>query len=315
MTPLNALTFKQLRALEAVAQYGSISSAAESLALTPPAVHSQLKALDETFGCAMLTRNKHGTFEATAEGAILLAAFQKVSAALEKAVQTIDSLKRGLAGTVILGVVSTGKYFAPSVVASLKKTFPDIEVVLQIGNRDSIISALDAGRIDLAIMGRPPRQPGVEAYSIGDHPHVLIASPDHPLTKVSEASAEQVLAEHFLMREQGSGTRILAMRFLDQFGEGQPFTYTEMDSNETIKQAAIAGLGIALISIHTAAEELKSGRLALIHARNLPIVRQWFVLHRADEKPTGAAERILTAIRDQSRHLLHLDEIREILKS
>lgn len=315
MTPLNALTFKQLRALEAVAQYGSISSAAEALALTPPAVHSQLKALDETFGCAMMTRNSHGSFETTAEGAVLLAAFQKVSAALGKAVQTIGSLKRGLAGTVILGVVSTGKYFAPSIVASLKKEFPDIEVVLQIGNRDSIISALDTGQIDLAIMGRPPRQPGVEAYGIGDHPHVLIASPDHPLTKVREASADQVLAEQFLMREQGSGTRILSMRFLDQFGEGRPFTYTEMDSNETIKQAAIAGLGIALISIHTAAEELKSGRLALIHARNLPIVRQWFVLHRADEKPTGAAERILTAIRDQSSRLLHLDEIREILKS
>ena len=313
MNVLNALTFKQLRALEAVAQYGSISSAAEALALTPPAVHSQLKALEENFGCAMLTRAAHGAFEATAEGTVLLEAFAKTSAALQKAVQQIDGLRKGLAGTIILGVVSTAKYVAPAIVANLKKEFPEIEVVLHVGNRDRIIAALEAGEVDLAIMGRPPRRPEVIAYGIGDHPHVLIASPEHPLAKLPEATAEQVLGEHFLMREQGSGTRILSMRFLDQSGEGRPFTFTEMDSNETIKQAAIAGLGIALISIHTAIEELKSGRLSLIKTKNLPIVRQWFVLHRADQEPSGAMERILEAIREQAQHFLHVEEIKDIL--
>lgn len=313
MNPLNAITFKQLRALEAIAQSGSISSAAETLALTPPAVHSQLKALEENFGCAMVMRSSHGAFEVTAEGAVLLEAFSKTSAALQKAALQIDGLKKGLAGTVILGVVSTAKYVAPAIVANLKKDFPEIEVILQVGNRGDIIAALDAGQIDIAIMGRPPRRPEVVAYGIGDHPHVLIASPDHPLVSLPEATAEQVLGEHFIMREQGSGTRILSMRFLDQFGEGRPFTFTEMDSNETIKQAVIAGLGIALISAHTAIEELKSGRLRVIHAKNLPIVRQWFVLHRADQKPSGAMERILETIREQGNHFLHVEEIREIL--
>lgn len=313
MTQLNALTFKQLRALEAVVRTGSISSAAEDLALTPPAVHSQLKTLEANFGCSLATRTAQGGFEATAEGLALLEGFDKTTAALEKAFLRIDGLKRGLAGTVVLGVVSTGKYVAPAIVAELKRSYPDIEVILQVGNRDTIIAALESDQIDLAIMGRPPRQPEVVAYGMGDHPHVLIAAPDHPLAWAENASPDAVLKEHFIMREQGSGTRILAMRFLDQFGEGRPFTFSEMGSNETIKQAVIAGLGIAVLSIHTATDELKSGRLALIRARNLPIVRQWFVLHRADQMLSGAMETILTAIRDRGRSFLHADEIGHIL--
>ncbi|EPX79489.1 LysR family regulator CbbR [Salipiger mucosus] len=292
MNILNSLTLKQLRALEAVERTGSISRAAEELGLSAPAVHSQLKALDATFGCAMLSRAGTGRFTATAEGAVLLQAWEKADAGFRLALRRIDSLQKGLAGMVVLGVVSTGKYFAPGIVARLREACPEIEILLRIGNRDEIIAALQDGALDLAIMGRPPRDPPLETLAMGPHPHVLIAPPGHPLADGRELTAQDVLSETILMREQGSGTRILATRFLDRLGEGLPYARSEMGTNETIKQAVIAGLGLALISYHTVVEELRSGRLVSLDLPGLPIMRHWFLLHRADSEPTAATRTV-----------------------
>jgi LysR family transcriptional regulator, low CO2-responsive transcriptional regulator len=299
MKRLEALTFKQLRALDSVASTGSISRAAEMLLLTPPAVHSQLKALEANFGCDMLHRDSHGRFTLTGEGAALLEAHKRSQSDFRMAVQRIDALHKGLAGTVVLGVVSTGKYFAPGLVAQLRREHPDIEVVLKVGNRNMIISALEDRAIDLAIMGRPPRMPTVTAYVIGNHPHVLVVPPGHRLLAVPRIDPEDILAEPFILREEGSGTRILCVRYLDRIGGGQPYESVEMGSNETIKQAVIAGLGIALISFHTVTEELRAGRLIAPVVRDIPIMRSWFVLHRQDQTLPGATERVLDFIRAQ----------------
>lgn len=315
MSIINTITFKQLRALAAVVETGSISGSADLLGLTPPAVHTQLKVLEENFGCVLVDRNRTGRFEATSAGRALLDAHEVSLSALTRAISSIEAMKMGRAGRVVLGVVSTGKYFAPSIVAQLKQDFPGIDVVLQVGNRDRTIASLGSGKIDLAIMGRPPRQPAVTAYNIGDHPHVLIARPGHPLVAGSKADKDDILKENFIMREPGSGTRILSMRFLDQLGEGQTFTFTEMESNESIKQAVIAGLGIALISAHTIIEELKSGRLAIVRAAPLPIIRHWFVLHRSDLMPDSAMKTVLDYIRANGETLLAESEIKTLLSA
>ncbi len=288
MKRLNALTLRQLRALKAVIATRSISRAAEDLALTPPAIHSQLKHLEEAFGCALLDRSAPGGFAATPEGQVLAEAYDRAWAGLTLAIHRIDALQRGQTGTVVLGVVSTAKYFAPGLVARIKAEYPDIDIVLQIGNRDLILSRLSDGALDLAIMGRPPRDPPVTAVLLGDHPHVMIAPPGHPLAARTGLAPDDILAQTVLLREPGSGTRILAMRYLDQLGSGRPYDAVETESNETIKQSVMAGLGIALISFHTVHDELAHGRLVELHAPGMPILRKWFLLHRTDQLPRGA---------------------------
>lgn len=103
---------------------------------------------------------------------------------------------------------------------------------------------------------------------------------------------QELLAETFLAREPGSGTRILMTRFLDRIGDGTPWRMVEMGTNETIKQAVIAGLGIALISQHTVTEELRSGRLVTLRAIGLPIQRSWFLLRREDGVLSPAGQRV-----------------------
>lgn len=282
MPKQEAITFKQLRALRAVADCGTMTAAAETLSLTPPAVHTQIRGLESALNSKLLESSGPSGAVLTPEGTAVLDAERQIGEILNTCIDRVRALRDGQSGVVVLGVVSTGKYFAPGLVAQLRDAFPDIDVVLKVGNRDKIISDLQNRAVEFAIMGRPPRSPAVRAYELGPHPHGIIASPDHPLAGQDVVTPEDLLTATFISREQGSGTRILMTRYLDRIGEGVPYRQIEMGSNETIKQAVIANLGIAMISMHTACEEIRNGRLVLLNAPGLPIVRHWYLLHRQD---------------------------------
>ncbi len=277
-----SITFKQLRALEAVVERGTISLAAEQLGLTAPAVHTQLRSLEENLGCALLDRSDPRSPALTAEGKLLLDAHKRMQAVLASSLQKIASLHDGYKGSVVLGVASTGKYFAPKLVADLRQVFPDVDIRLKVGNRDTLLEALSQRAIELLIMGRPSREPAVIARELGDHPHIFIAAPDHRLAGLETVAVSDLLEETFLCREQGSGSRILMERYLGQIGDGQPYKTSTMGSNETIKQAVMAGLGIAMISQHTVTEELASGRLVQLRTERPAIVRQWYLMYAKD---------------------------------
>lgn len=299
MPRLEAITLKQLRALRTVHEYGSITAAAEILSLTPPAVHTQLRLLEQNLDCTLLDRSSSGGAQLTNEGRAVLDSDITIEAALDICSRKLRAYKEGRTGLVLLGVVSTGKYFAPRLVAQLRDAFPDIEVSLKVSNRDGIVTALQQRTIELAIMGRPPRTPAVHAEPIGEHPHVIIAAPDHPLAAVRGIAPQALLDQTFLAREQGSGTRILMTRYLDRIGRGTPYRLLEMESNETIKQAVMADLGVAMISQHTVTEELRTGRLVTLDADTLPIRRQWYLLHRADLGLSPTLQTVFGFISDQ----------------
>ncbi|MCV2447831.1 MULTISPECIES: LysR family regulator CbbR [Paracoccus] len=292
MARIDAVTLRHLRALRAVTGSGSLTAAAAELGLTPPAVHGQLRALEDLMGAALVCRGEHGAFLPTDEGRAVLAAEAQIAIALDGCARRVAALQSGHVGNVSLGVISTGKYFAPRLVADLRRALPEVEVTLRIGNRDALIQWLQSRALDLAIMGRPPRAPAVVAELIGPHPHVIIAPAGHPLADADPATPQDLLAETFLAREAGSGTRILMTRLLDRLGEGTPWRMVEMGTNETIKQAVIAGLGIALISQHTVTEELRAGRLVAIRAAGLPILRSWFLMRREDMALSPAGQRV-----------------------
>ncbi|MGF1501155.1 MAG: LysR family transcriptional regulator [Paracoccaceae bacterium] len=273
-----SVTLKQLRALAAIVETGSVTAAAGQLHVTPPAVSTQLKALEEGMDAQCLNRGPDGKVSLTPVGREVLNTVHKIETALGQCFERVRALRAGLTGYVAIGVVSTGKYFAPGLVAELKGIHPEIEIGLKVGNRTAIVEALSRGEIELAIMGRPPQEPAVRAETLGEHPYIIIAPPTHPLARQIEVSAEDLLAETFLGREQGSGTRILMRRYLDRIGEGRPYRMIEMGTNETIKQAVMAGLGIAVISAHTVVPELEAGRLVMLRMPGLPLIRHWYLV-------------------------------------
>ncbi|NCT12622.1 MAG: LysR family transcriptional regulator [Rhodobacterales bacterium] len=299
MIRLDAVTLKQMRALQAITDTGSMTAAAARLGLTPPAIHSQIKNLEAAFETPLLARGADQAESGlTPQGAAVVDAMRRIEVILSQCGGQVASLARGEAGEVTLGVVSTAKYFAPLLVRQLAAICPQIRVTLQIGNRDDIIGRLARHSVDLAIMGRPPRVPLLQATPIGPHPHGIVAAPDHPLAGRGPLSGGDLLAHTFLSREEGSGTRILMTRYLDNLGEGVMPAMVEFGSNETIKQAVIAGLGIAFLSLHTVTNELRFGTLVQLGAPQLPIVRHWFLVYPQDARIGQAAQHLHGAILD-----------------
>jgi DNA-binding transcriptional LysR family regulator len=286
---MSNVTVRQLRALVAIRETGKISSAASRLGLTGPAVTLQLKQVEDEFGIALFDRASDG-MRPTVAG---LAAVEAARAVLDRLRQLGDEMKSiaaGGKGALTLGVVSTAKYFAPRMIAAFRKREAGITVDLIVGNRSEIIDALHRNTVDIALMGRPPRDVPVRAAIFGDHPLVIVAPADHPLARRHDIAKEVIAREHFLLREQGSGTRMsLEFFFSDVPGRIESIG-TEMGSNETIKQAVMAGLGIAFLSAHTIEQELQLGRLVILDVIGMPIRRQWFSVVRADRNPSPAMQ-------------------------
>ncbi len=286
---MNDVTLRQLRAFEATMRLGRISAAATELHVTAPAIGQQLKLLRRTVGVDVAFKTKEG-FRPTNAGLELLNAIERIETELNRCGLALSAIAEGSAGTVDFAAVSTAKYFAPLLLARFRDTHPDVRVRLLVGNRRETVARLAAHGADIVVMGRPPRELDLVVADIGPNPHVVVAGPDHPLARRRSVHLTELLDEHFLVREAGSGTRSLAdAMFRDANLTPPPASI--MSSNETIKQAAIAGLGIGLLSSHTVQAEVDSGRLSVLKVEGLPIVRRWFITRPAeiDLLPAGQA--------------------------
>ena len=281
------ITLRQLRSVRAIQNRAKISSAAKDLGLTAPAVTLQLQQLEAEVGLPLFDRTPEG-MRPTAAGLAVLEAARAIDERLRLLNEEIASISEGKAGNLKLGVVSTAKYFAPRLIAAFLKQHPGIHIDLFVGNRADTIAALKRHDLDTALMGRPPRDVPVRSLMFGDHPFVIIAPADHPLAGKHNISKAEIAQQRFLIREPGSGTRTSLEIYFADVPEKLDDLGTEMGSNETIKQAVMAGLGIAFISAHTIEQELQLKRLVILDVEGMPITRQWFGVSRLDRSISPA---------------------------
>jgi DNA-binding transcriptional LysR family regulator len=282
---------RQLRALAAVEKHHSVTAAAKQLHLTQPAVTLQIRNLQALAGLPLIQRTGDGML-LTDAGREVLALSERIEAAIASCETALEMMAGKTAGHISIGAVSTAKYFVPFAISGFSGLHPDIDIQLTIGNRQEISAALRGYDLDFAIMGRPPVDIDMKVHLIGDHPHVIIAPTAHRLARKSRLPLRELARETFLMREPGSGTRGLMEQLFESAGV-HPKIGMAMSSNETIKQAVIAGLGIAFISAHTVATELDERRLVTLDVEGLPVVRQWFVLARKDKVLLPPAQAML----------------------
>lgn len=300
--PLSGITLKQLRALTAVIEEGSNAGAAGRLNVTPPAIALQLKIIEEEAGLPLLERTPDG-LKPTAAGIEILTTTNNIESALADCSEALRALKQGEGGRVSVGVVSTAKYFAPRAFAAFARQHPNVDIDLFVGNRADIVSELERFHRDIVIMGRPPETIELVTKVIGAHPHIVIAPTDHRLVGKRGLKLAALTGEKWLVREYGSGTRLLMERLFEEAG-GAPRIAMEIGSNETIKQAVMAGLGIAFLSAHTVALELKTRQLAALDVRGLPAMRSWFAVRRADKRLLPATELLWNYLTTRGRDFL-----------
>lgn len=282
------VTLRQLRVFESVARHLSFSRAAEELHLTQPAVSMQVKQLEEQAGLP-LTEMIGKKVYLTQAGEELARHARRIAQQLREAEEALDALKGVKGGRLSLGAISTAKYFAPRLLAEYRRRQPGIEIDLRVSNRETVVRQLADNEIDLAIMGQPPQEFATLSTAFADHPLVIIAAPGHPLATRKQIALAELGGESFIIREPGSGTRAAMERF---FADGgfTPRHVMEMVGNETVKQAVMAGLGLAFISAHTVALECEVGRLLRLPVTGTPVMRRWFVVQRAEKALLPVAE-------------------------
>jgi DNA-binding transcriptional LysR family regulator len=287
MEPMHDATVRQLQILVAVAKNLSLTRAAEELRLTQPAVSMQVKALERIAGLPLLERvGRHVAL--TEAGSELVRHAQAVLRSLRDAEDALAALRGLKTGRVSIAAVSTVKYFAPKLLAQFSRKHPEIEMKLAVQNRDTVVQLLVDNEVDLAIMGAPPQHLETTAFRFAKHPLVIFCAPEHPLASQRDVPAAALAAEPFLVRELGSGTRAAMERFFAAH-KVRPASTTEISSNETIKQAVMAGMGLAFLSQHAIALELATCQLALVHVEGLPIMRDWNIVHRTEKRLSPAA--------------------------
>ena len=286
---MKAVTLRQLRVFTEVARHLSFVRAAEALHLTPPAITMQVQELESQVGLPLFERQGRKVSLTTA-GEYLVVYARRMLATLKDASDAMDRLKRVEAGELTVGMVSTAKYFVPRLLARFCEEHPAIDIRLRVGNnREQLVAWMQQGEVDLAIMGRPPKELATRAEPFAAHPHVFLASPGHALLGLGSVAASLLEGVPLIAREPGSGTRALMDRFLaDQ--RVQPRLGMEMPSNEAIKQAVMAGMGLGFLSLHTVGLELQCGLLKVLEVEGTPLVRTWNVVHQQSKVLSPAAE-------------------------
>lgn len=296
------VTLRQLRAFAEVARRLSFTAAAKALHLTQPAVSMQIRQLEQAAGLPLveqLGRRVH----LTDAGRELLRYASGISELLREAEDAMKALQGIGGGELSIAVTSTAKYFAPSLLAEFRRRHPEVRLRLAVSNREAVVRALAENSVDLAVMGRPPRGLDTEASAFAKHPIVVIAAPGHALAARRRLPLEALAGETFVIRERGSGTRAAMEHVFAERGFRAGETL-EMSSNETIKQAVMAGMGIAFLSMHTIGLELRARRLVVLPVSGLPVMREWFVIHRKGKRLAPAAQAFKSFLLEQGADLI-----------
>ncbi len=297
-------TLRQLDTFLEVARQLSISRAADQLHVTQPAVSMQIRGLEEAIGMALFDQVGR-KIQLTDAGLD----FQNYAIAATAQLKELDDAlaeRRGIKkGRVELAVVSTAKYFVPMLLVRFRKKFPGVEVALSIHNRENILNLLTRNEIDLVIMGRTPDDIDCAATAFATNPLGIICAPEHPLSRRRNAPPAILNDQEFVVRENGSGTRQAMERLFAEHAIN-PQIVMEMPSNETIKQAVMAGMGLSFLSLRTIRHELASGHLVLLDIEGLPIMLHWYVTHLSSKRLSPAANALKSFLIDEAGPLVNL---------
>ncbi|MCG5074306.1 LysR family transcriptional regulator [Paraburkholderia tagetis] len=281
MTMRNA-TLRQLKVFETVARHLSFSRAAEELHLTQPAVSTQVRQLEDHAGLPLFEQLGKKIY-LTPAGTEMLHYSRTIIQQFHEVDEAMSQLKGVSGGKLNVAVISAGDYFFPRLLAEFTRRYKGVQLNLSVHNREQLLQQLSTNQTDLAVMVRPPHATDAINEVFAPHPYVIVAAPTHPLANKRGIKLSTLANEAFIVRERGSDT-------WNSMEEGFAGKITnlkiamEIQSTETIKQAVIAGMGIAFLSAHTISLELQVGHLTVLDVEGFPVMLNWYLVHRKNKR-------------------------------
>jgi DNA-binding transcriptional LysR family regulator len=271
----------RLRVFHEAAVQQSFTRAAELLSLTQPAVSFHIKSLEEDLGARLFRREKHRVV-LTEVGEILLRHAREILALYDRAAADIARVVEHVGGTLTLGVASViAKYVMPRPIGLFKKRNPQVSIVLEAGNTDSIVAQLARGALDLAIVSDPVDLKGHVTEPLIDDELRLITPPDHGWTGRDAVMLTDVVAEPFILREEGSGTRRILEWYLGQHGiaVSDLNVALTLGSTEAVKAGVEAGAGVSIVSSLSLGDEVRTGAIAIVPIEGVRMARTFSLVY------------------------------------
>jgi LysR family transcriptional regulator, low CO2-responsive transcriptional regulator len=281
-------TLRQLKVFEAVARLASYSRAAEELHLTQPAVSTQIRKLESHAGLPLFEQLGRRIY-LTAPGSELLHHCHLIIRQFEEAEAAMTQFKGVTGGRLNVAVISAGDYFLPRLLVEFARRHQGVEINLSVHNRGDLLQRLADNLTDLAVMVRPPEDADTVAEAFAPHPYLIVAPNGHPLQGEAGISLARLVREPFIVREAGSDTRHAMVDALGRHGDKLKVAL-EVKSTETIKQAVIAGMGVAFLSGHTVSRELRDGSLVALDVAGFPLLLNWYLVQRRTKRLPPVAQ-------------------------
>ena len=294
-------TLPQLRVFEASVRLGSLARAAEELHMAPPTASVQIKKLTETVGLPLLEQVGKRMYP-TDVGRRVYDGCNEVFRALGSLEDTLDDMRGLGTGQLSIAVTSTARYFAPRLLGAFAQRHPGIRTSLYIDNGAALMERLRRNEDDLYLVADPAPASDVIVQAIVPNPLVVVARADHPLAGKRDVAFARLAQEPFLMREAGSGTRDATLKVFAQHGLA-PKTRMELSSNEAIREAILAGLGVSILSRYTLGIEAEPTGLTCIDVEGFPLASQWHFAYPVGKHLSLAARAFLEFARAEARQL------------
>lgn len=294
-------TLRQLQLIQALLRCKSVSQVAEDLHISQPSVSIQLKNLSDLIG--MPIYHKRGKqIELTDAGLAVAKSAQAIFQNIDNLRVELNDLKGLKAGVLKLCVVSTAKYFLPKVLGEFCKLHPLIDVHLKISNRKEVIERLEQDMDDFYFFSHCPQNIDIDTLPFADNELVVVAPERHELALQERISLARLSHYPFIMRERGSGTRLS----IEQFCQREGVTLNEkmtIESNEAIKYAVAADLGLSILSRHTLDYGDLPGVIKL-DVEGFPIHSRWYLVQRTEREQSRLAKTFKDFMRDQGQQVL-----------
>ncbi|MDQ6660704.1 MAG: LysR substrate-binding domain-containing protein [Chloroflexota bacterium] len=281
-------TVHQLTVFRTVAHHLSYTKAAEALYLSQPAVSQQVRTLELVLGLRLFARSGRGIV-LTPAGQELLRHAERLLMLLAETSPIVNEIHTLERGSVLVGAsTSAGTYVVPALLGAFHTHYQGAHVTLRVANRHSIEELLLTHQLDLAVMSLIEQQDRFVIEVLMPHELVVVAPPSHPLARRAALTLHDLQQETFLLREQGSGTRLGTEQHFAHAGMSLQISL-ELGSIEAIKEGASAGLGVAVLSRESVALEIASGDLIILDVQGFPLKRQWYVVHLKGRRLSQAA--------------------------
>jgi DNA-binding transcriptional LysR family regulator len=297
------LTLRQIRIFLSAAKHLNFSHASEELHITGSAVSLQIKEMEGDIGISLFNRESK-KIALTSAGEHFLTYANRMMSTFNDARIAMNNLRGTEVGVLKIGLVSTTRYFLPSILVHFKEIYPNVQIKVTVKNRQELIALLSEGLVDIAIMGKPSGNVQAEATPFASHPHAFIASPTNKLAGKPKLTADVLNHVDIISREEGSGTRYIMEKYISEQGLSLK-TSMEMSGNEIIKQAVIADLGVSFVSLHTVGSELANNQIVILDIEGTPVIRTWHIVTPSNQSTTDATEAFRQFVLEKAEGILN----------